>query len=253
MRATTIRTLAAIATATAVGVATAVTGGVGAQAGAAYELQMATTGQGEFPIRWNPCQTEITYKVNTSLAREKGRSTASARTRARTEITRAFGEIAEATGVTFRYTGTTRDIPTGDDWWEQQGTDEEIVVAYVDRDKASTRSTLLSSGAWGEGGQVYSYEGETVVIGRGFAVFDRDKARQMRSGFGSGARRGNLVLHELGHVMGLDHVSDKDQLMYPTLSNKTPNGFAAGDRAGLAQLGQAGGCIVDAEEFWEGS
>jgi hypothetical protein len=253
MSATMIRTLAALSTAAAVTVATVLTGGVTAHADPAFQLQMAMTGQGEFPIRWNPCQTEITYKVNTELAREKGRSAASARTQARTEITRAFGDIAEATGITFRYTGTTDEIPTSDDWWEKQGTDEEIVVAYVDRDKSSTRSSLLSSGAWGEGGQVYSYEGETVISGRGFAVFDRDKARQMRAGFGSGARRGNLVLHELGHVMGLDHVSDKDQLMYPTLSSKTPNGFAAGDLAGLAKLGQSGGCIADAEEFWEGS
>lgn len=247
------RVLTATAAAVAVALAPSTSIVGAAHADPAFELLMAQTDHGSSPMRWNPCQTEITFQVNTIHAREKNRSNAAARTRARTEIIAAMGQLADLTGMTFRYTGTTREIPTGDDWWERQGPQDEIVVAYVDDKSPGSRSSLLSRGASGEGGQVYTYEGRTVVVGRGFALFDSDKARSMRAGFGPGVRRGNLVLHELGHVVGLDHVSDKHQLMNPTISDRSPDGFAAGDRAGLTELGLSAGCIEGAEDFWSGS
>jgi hypothetical protein len=51
-----------------------------------------------------------------------------------------------------------------------------------------------------------------------------------------------IVLHELGHAVGLDHVSDPTQLMYPETSAVLD--FADGDLAGLARLG-AGECEPD--------
>jgi len=44
-----------------------------------------------------------------------------------------------------------------------------------------------------------------------------------------------LVLeHELGHVLGLDHVDDEHQLMHPTASKA--RGLGEGDVAGLQRL-----------------
>ena len=51
-----------------------------------------------------------------------------------------------------------------------------------------------------------------------------------------------IVLHELGHLVGLDHVSDPGQLMYPEASGVAD--FAAGDLTGLARLG-AGACVPE--------
>lgn len=251
MRPSLQRPLIALA-ACALAATTSVVGGGAANADGAHRLLMADTDAGSAPMRWNPCQEAITYVVNTRFARERGRTKAAARTRARTEIIRAMDKVADATGLPMRYAGTTTRIPTGDDWFEQQGPDDEIVIAYVDNDTSAGRSTLIG-GAWGQGGQVYRYEGKTVVVGRGFALFDADKAVKMRSGFGAGDRRGNLVLHELGHVVGLDHVSDRKQLMHPQLSDTTPNGFAEGDLQGLRELGAAAGCIDGAADFWPGS
>ena len=45
-----------------------------------------------------------------------------------------------------------------------------------------------------------------------------------------------VLLHELGHLVGLDHVTDKNQVMYPTLTHPIGH-YAPGDVAGLAILG----------------
>lgn len=56
---------------------------------------------------------------------------------------------------------------------------------------------------------------------------------------GADAVRG-VILHELGHVMGLDHVADPSQLMY--VGPGGASSLADGDRAGLAILG-TGECV----------
>ena len=251
MRVSLLRPVAAFAALAVVAAVTPALTVAPASAGGSYRLLKADTEAGSVAMRWNPCQDAITYVVNTRFARERKHSKASARTRARTEIIRAMNEVAAETGLPFEYAGTTSQIPTGDEWYDRQGPGDELVIAYVD-DAPAARSSLID-GAWGQGGQVYAYEGDTVVIGRGFAVFDADKAVRLRSGFGRGPRRGNLVLHELGHVVGLDHVSDKRQLMYSQLSSRTPDGFASGDQAGLRKLGAEAGCIDGASDFWPGS
>lgn len=44
-----------------------------------------------------------------------------------------------------------------------------------------------------------------------------------------------IIMHELGHVIGLDHVGDPAQLMYPR--NRGLTEYGAGDLEGLARLG----------------
>lgn len=51
-----------------------------------------------------------------------------------------------------------------------------------------------------------------------------------------------VVRHELAHLVGLDHVKDRHQIMYGT-NTKTNGLFGAGDLAGLAHQGAARGCL----------
>ena len=50
----------------------------------------------------------------------------------------------------------------------------------------------------------------------------------------------DLLLHELGHALGLGHVSDGSQVMFPFVSERGT--YQDGDRSGLATLGIGSGC-----------
>lgn len=56
---------------------------------------------------------------------------------------------------------------------------------------------------------------------------------------------GATLVHELGHLVGLDHVDDPEQLM-SRFPGEGPADFGAGDLAGLARLGVDGGGCLDA-------
>ena len=71
-------------------------------------------------------------------------------------------------------------------------------------------------------------------------------------GFGTGptsgwqGTRGQLVLHEFHHALGLGHTPtsrpDEAQIMYPALTHKTAV-WGAGDRTALKVLGRTSGCL----------
>ena len=70
----------------------------------------------------------------------------------------------------------------------------------------------------------------------GSVELDGPQLAEIAAGFEglSGVRA--VIAHELGHLVGLDHVDDPTQLMYPSTGLATS--FADGDLTGLARLGQ---------------
>jgi hypothetical protein len=85
-------------------------------------------------------------------------------------------------------------------------------------------------------------DGEPVYVS-GKAVFDAKY--ELNSGFG-GATWGQVMLHELGHIVGLDHIPNEDSVMNPGTLLR-PAFFGPGDRAGLWKLGIGSPCLKSPE------
>ena len=71
-----------------------------------------------------------------------------------------------------------------------------------------------------------------------------DRTFRFRPGFGPGRgpSRGQTLIHELGHAVGLDHVRDPRQVMYPSPTRFSAQ-YAKGDLRGLAKVGVGAGCF----------
>lgn len=216
-------------------------------------------------VRWDPAQKEVTVRVNANALAKKKRS------RAIRDAKNALKHLSKATGIKFRYRGKTRYIPRGSNW--QASMPSEVVIAWTNPNKRAYRSDKLtrSSGRWVAGTGGYSFKGwghspttkknsktgksETVwkwkgAIGRGFVVLNANQDKVFKPGFGRGVTRGNLLLHELGHVAGLSHVNSKSSLMYPVLISRSKAGYRSGDKAGLRRVGRSQGNLNVPEWVW---
>jgi hypothetical protein len=233
-----MRTLSRLAAALVVAglVAAPVIGAEAAVASASYSVHYMTLNSGRKVVaRWNPCRPH-TYKVNVAAVPAASRSAVLAEAQA------SMRAIAHLTGMAWVYKGTTAEVPRHTANWFPAGSQSaELVIAYTT--PAKTNYPLAGSMA-GYGGESESW-GVTGAIYRGFVVIDTpDMLRYLKPGFGLGTHRGNLIQHVLGHAVGLGHVSSAYLLMYPSVNARTPYGFAAGDRAGLAAVGRKAGCIA---------
>ncbi len=208
-------------------------------------------------IRWNPCQPAVTFAVNARLA---GGTTA-ARNAAVADARAAFKRVSNRTGVPFSFAGRTAEIPRNgkDQSWSDRQKSAEIVVAWVDQSRAKFRSNLMidsgSGYASGVGGwmmRAWTDSGGNwqAAIGRGFVVINSGHNSTYKAGFGSGVTRGALLLHEIGHAVGLGHVGTTSEIMYPTMLNREYSKYKNGDRNGLSRVGKSLGCIPGASDTW---
>jgi hypothetical protein len=184
--------------------------------------------------RWNPCET-ITYRVNA----KNGPATALR------DVNGAVERVEEATGLDLEYLGPTRVVPranSGDGY----PNDTQIVIAWASRAESPM---ITDDGVAGVGGPIgwhgnVDEDGVPILTWSKGTVVLNSAFNRLEPGFGTGATMGKLVMHELGHVVGLGHAATETQVMYPTLQQEHPSAWGAGDRAGLAGLGAEQGCIL---------
>ena len=151
------------------------------------------------PVTYPSCQT-ITYVVNDQNSVPDGGRL----------IDEAVRRVSAATGLRFASAGET-EVPTG------QG-----------------------SATVGVGGSRWTVREDTGLryfVSGEISLDARDLAATLEAR-GPGSVRA-VIMHELGHVVGLDHVNDSHELM--NAKNIGKDDFGPGDLAGLRRLGQ-GGC-----------
>jgi hypothetical protein len=149
----------------------------------------------------------------------------------------AARKVSQATGLQLQVVGTTTAAPTAD-WARSQGKD-------------SWNPVLVSWGADGTGGLSKGASATSELFGlpnaagqgvwvSGRMRFNVETDYMYTPGFGSYGSRVALMMHEIGHMVGLDHVADDTKLMYPTVSGAADAG--RGDMDGFAAMGSAG-CV----------
>ena len=180
--------------------------------------------------RWNPCAGPISVRVNAPAD-------------AQADVLAALTSVEAATGLDLAYAGATDFVPTSTNAGTQPA---DLVIAWASRAASDIWSgSEVGVGGWrsrgtsSDGGATWTWS-----ITSGFVIVD--PAAAVAPGFGRGATRGALLLHELAHALGLGHVSDPLQVMNPSLLSTSYGSYGTGDLAGLAQVGAAKGCTAAA-------
>lgn len=185
----------------------------------------ATTNE---PVRY-AC-APIHYVINPRLAPPGGID----------DVHRAMEETSEASGLDFVYDGETSERPSqvrpphqperyGDRW-------APLLLAWAP-DLGMPAGTGEAAGL---GGSTFrtNDEGQSVYV-TGMAVFNAGV--DLRSGYG-GQTWGQVIVHEMGHVVGLDHIEDPSSVMNSVMTLR-PATWGDGDRKGLWELGLGRECL----------
>ncbi len=188
---------------------------------------------GAAPVAWDPCRP-VHYVVRPDGEPVGGREA----------VTDAVARVQAATGLVFVDDGETSEAPAPDrapfqpDRYGARWA--PLLVAWSDEDE----TPALAGTVAGIGGPMAVAVGDGPVLTvTGVVALDVEAIATMAEGVTPGARDDllrALVQHELGHVLGLDHVDDPTQLMNPELTPGVTD-LGDGDRTGLAELG-AGAC-----------
>jgi hypothetical protein len=204
---------------------------------------------------------KLSYAPDGSIVRFDPRYPIKVRVNARKARPGALDDVEEAlkrvwgvSGLDFKLVGTTDEVPTKRS--QERRVDPrhpEVVIAWCTPSGRGS-SDLLGSGQMdvnglrtaGVGGwylQGVQHPGQPWRYGltHGFVVIDSTQNEQHLPGFEPGGSRGAVLLHEVAHVLGLDHVDDPEELMFPLVTGKAR--YGRGDHEGLRRVGREAGPI----------
>jgi hypothetical protein len=152
--------------------------------------------------------------------------------------------------VPWVYAGTTAVTPetqlrsffqapqTGQGW-------PPVLIAFVDRSRFANLLATFGGGspqhvlAFGLPTPGYESMNDRYVSGEVVV----NASQHITPGFGTRYSLGVVMMHELGHVMGLAHVTDPRELMYSGPGEVPPQtDWGPGDLLGLQQVGRGSTC-----------
>jgi hypothetical protein len=187
---------------------------------------LATNDDGT-PVGYSPCRP-LHYVVNDATAPLGSDAL----------LATALANISAASGIQFINDGTTDELPVdrrepyqpskyGDRW-------APLLISWT----TPVEAPALADNVIGTGGStMYSLNKGPKSYITGSLELDTPQVTELLASPGGADYVLAVMQHELGHVMGLDHVDDPIQLMYPEIG--APDGLAAGDLNGLHLLASA--------------
>jgi hypothetical protein len=159
-------------------------------------------------------------------------------------VREAVARISEVTGLQFVYNGATDEAPVPDRELYQPDRYGRRWAPVLIAWETEEQNAALAGDVVGEAGSVPAALGDgSRVFLSGTMSLDAPRLTELLRGRDGRRVVRSIILHELGHVMGLAHVDDEQQLMFPEARREVPD-FAAGDLTGLAVLG-AGVCVPE--------
>ncbi len=187
---------------------------------------LATQPGSREPVTYEPCRT-LQVEINPRGEVPGGSQL----------VLESMARVSELSGIELVYAGPSEARP--DQWAEglSGGTLRNPPPAVV---------------TWSDEEETPGLAGDVVGLGGSVAVRGADQTRQryitgsvtldgpdldeIARGDGGEAQVRAVILHEFGHLLGLGHVPDPEELM--SESNQGQVDFGPGDREGLARLGQ---------------
>jgi len=183
------------------------------------------------PLRWDAC-APVKFVLNLRDAPEG----------ADEDVRTALDILASATGLDLVVDGLTDEAPTvqralveadGTGWrWRP------VLIAWIPPTAGGFPLTALDRGL---ALPVAVRDGEREAYVTGQVVLNAARPDLVPGFIDRRNAVGSTLLHELAHLLGLDHVDDPRQLMSTDPGNG-PVAFESGDLAGLERLGRAAGC-----------
>lgn len=173
---------------------------------------------GGAPVGWNPCRP-VEYAVNPAGAPDGWQRL----------VEEAVTEVEAATGLDFRDQGITDDRDF-DQRHDGLGRARPVLIGWADEAELPGMA-----GNAGLGGSTAVRRAGRLVYVTGMVALHRGTYEELAGRPDGWASMRAILLHELGHVVGLGHVEDPGELMHAESAGRTD--FGPGDLEGLARLG----------------
>ena len=186
-----------------------------------YAFSAHQPGRPEDPVAYSPCEP-VRVVLND----------AGAPAGAAGMVEEALEEVSALTGLKLVLEGSSDDVPTSDG---SRPLDAPALIAWTDPEQVPALE-----------GRVAGLGGSTAVavpmrnrvwLRTGQVALDAPDLSAILERPEGAVQAYAIILHELGHLVGLDHTEDSSQLMHS--ENVGVDSFQAGDRRGLARLGEA--------------
>ena len=191
---------------------------------------LSTTTSGR-PVGFDPCRP-IHIVVNTDEAPRGGQDL----------VKEAAAEVSAATGLVLTVDGRTTEAPT----IRRRSVDEglygnrwaPVMVAWT-HESANSELAGRVVGVGGPAMAPYRDPADLHYV-TGAVLLDAPAFDHLLDDPDGRITARSIVMHELGHLVGLGHVADQRQLMFESMVGQT--GFGDGDLEGLRRLG-SGPCF----------